>query len=69
MTDYTPPILGTIQANLMLTKVPTVQVRVFKFDSIRQEASWVTKSVRTFKTKTEAMAFIDRIQYSSPPVK
>ncbi len=58
---YTPPALGTVKAFLMLTQVPTVQVQVFKFDSIRQEAYWVTKEVRTFKTRQQAEAYIQRV--------
>ncbi len=59
--SYTPPELGTVKASLMLTKVPTVQVQIFKFDSIRQEAYWVTKEVRTFKTRQQAEAYIQRV--------
>jgi len=62
MTNWTPPPLGTTKANLMTsTKNPTVQVRVFKFDSIRQEAYWVTKIVRVFKTMASAQEYISRI--------
>jgi hypothetical protein len=60
--SYTPPALGTVEAFLMskATK-PTVQVRVFKFDTIRQEAYWVTKEVRVFKTRQQAEAYILRV--------
>lgn len=59
---YTPPDLGTVNAFLMsnVTK-PTVQVQIFKFDTIRQESYWVTKEVRTFKTRQQAEAYIQRV--------
>jgi hypothetical protein len=45
----------------MQTQEPTVQVQVFKFDTIRQEAYWVTKEVRKFKTRQQAEAYIQRV--------
>ena len=60
--QYTPPELGTVQAFLMSNATkPTVQVQVFKFDTIRQEAYWVTKEVRTFKTRQQAEAYVQRV--------
>jgi hypothetical protein len=44
----------------MNTDKPTVQVMVFKFDTIRQDFSWVTKEVRSFKTRKQAEAYIQR---------
>jgi hypothetical protein len=59
---YTPPELGTVKAFLMMSvKEPTVQVQVFKFDTIRQEAYWVTKEVRSFKSTKLALAYIQRV--------
>jgi ABC-type cobalamin transport system ATPase subunit len=58
---YIPPALGTVQAFIMQTQEPTVQVQVFKFDTIRQEAYWVTKEVRKFKTRQQAEAYIQRV--------
>jgi len=59
--QYIQPALGTVQAFLMSTvEEPTVQVQVFKFDTIRQEAYWVTKEVRSFKTRKQAEAYIQR---------
>ncbi len=57
--SYISPVLGTVKAFLMLPT--TVQVQIFKFDSIRQEAYWVTKEVRTFKTRQQAEAYIQRV--------
>jgi hypothetical protein len=63
MTEtYTPPVLGTVKAFIMESaQASTVQVQVFKFDGIRQEAYWVTKEVRRFKTRQQAEAFIQRV--------
>jgi hypothetical protein len=59
---YTPPALGTVNAFLMSNATkPTVQVQIFKFDTIRQESYWVTKEVRTFKTRQQAEAYIQRV--------
>ena len=38
-----------------------VLVKVFKFDSIRQEAYWVTKEVREFRTQALADAYVARV--------
>lgn len=57
------PALGTIKAHLMPGSWPnpTVQVQVFKFDTIRQDAYWVTKEVKVFKTMQQAEAYIVRV--------
>jgi hypothetical protein len=60
-SDYQKPKLGTIKANLMNSEKPTVQVRVFKHDSIRNEDYWVNKGIKTFKTMELAQAYADRI--------
>lgn len=60
-SDYTPPKLGTVKANLMLSQKPTVQVKVFKHNTLRGDSYWVTKEVRTFKTMDQAQAYVDRI--------
>lgn len=60
-SDYTPPKLGTVRANLMHTQEPTVQVQVFKHNTLRGDSYWVTKEVKKFKTMDLAQAFIDRI--------
>jgi hypothetical protein len=62
-TAYTPPALGTIKAHLMSGAwgKPVVQVQVFKFDTIRQDAYWVTKEVKVFKTMQQAEAYIVRV--------
>jgi hypothetical protein len=60
-SDYQEPKLGTIKANLMLSKEPTVQVKVFKHNTLRGDSYWVTKEVRTFKTMDQAQAYVDRI--------
>jgi hypothetical protein len=60
-SEYTEPKLGTIKANLMLSKEPTVQVKVFKHNTLRGDSYWVTKEVRTFKTMDQAQAYVDRI--------
>ena len=60
-SDYTPPELGTVKANLMNTQEPTVQVQVFKHNTLRGDSYWVTKEVRKFKTMDQAQAYIDRI--------
>jgi hypothetical protein len=59
--DYTPPKLGTVKANLMNTQKPTVQVQVFKHNTLRGDSYWVTKEVKTFKTMDQAQAYVDRI--------
>lgn len=61
MSEWTPPPLGTVDAFIMNTVVPAVQVRVYKFDTIRQQAYWTTKAVRTFKTRELAEAYIARV--------
>jgi hypothetical protein len=60
-SDYTPPKLGTVKANLMNTQKPTVQVQVFKHNTLRGDSYWVTKEVKTFKTMDQAQAHVDRI--------
>lgn len=61
-SDYTPPKLGTVRANIMINAdKPTVQVQVFKHNTLRGDSYWVTKEVRTFKTKALAQAYVDRI--------
>ena len=65
---YILPDLGTVKAHLMSPLEQTytrseriwVLVKVFKFDSIRQEAYWVTKSARSFKNTELAQAYIQR---------
>ena len=59
--DYTPPELGTVKANLMNTQKPTVQVQVFKHNTLRGDSYWVTREVKTFKTMDQAQAYVDRI--------
>jgi hypothetical protein len=61
MSAYTPSALGTVKAFIVPRDNCTVQVQVFKFDTIRQQAYWVTKEVKTFKTPQQALAYIDRI--------
>ena len=60
-SDYTSPKLGTVKANLMNTQKPTVQVQVFKHNTLRGDSYWVTKEVKTFKTMDQAQAYADRI--------
>lgn len=58
---YQEPALGTIIAKLTPADKPTVIVKKFKFDSIRQEAYWVTKYVKQFKTIEQANNYIKRV--------
>lgn len=60
-SDYTPPKLGTVKANLMHTQEPTVQVQVFKHNTLRGDSYWVTKEARKFKTMDQAQAYVHRI--------
>ena len=60
-TTYTPPALGTVKAFIVPWNPCTVQVQVFKFDSIRQDSYWVTKQVKSFKTVEQAEAYIVRV--------
>lgn len=62
-TTYTPPALGTVRAFIVpwAKAQIVVQVQVFKFDTIRQDAYWVTKEVKSFKTVEKAQAYIDRV--------
>ena len=60
-SEYQNPKIGTIKANLMNTEKPTVQIRVFKHDSIRNKDYWVSKGIKTFKTIALAQAYVDRI--------
>lgn len=60
-SDYTSPKLGTVKANLMNTQKPTVQVQVFKHNTLRGDSYWVTKEVKTFKTMDQGQAYVDRI--------
>ena len=61
MSEWIPPQLGTVDASLMITDEPTVQVRVYKFDTIRQQAYWTTKTVRKFKTREQAEEYVARV--------
>lgn len=59
------PTLGTTEAVVRRragnTSTPyAVQVREYKFDSIRQESYWVTVQVKTFKKKADAMIYAGR---------
>lgn len=38
-----------------------VLVKVFKFDTIRQEAYWVLKELREFRTQAQADAYVARV--------
>jgi hypothetical protein len=66
MNTYIPPALGTVKAFIVPWENCTVQVQVFKFDTIRQQAYWVTKQVKSFKTTQQALAYIDRITRDRP---
>lgn len=57
------PSQGELQAYVQPATDGTavVVVKVFKFDSIRQEAYWVTKEVRKFANAAKAQAYVDRI--------
>jgi hypothetical protein len=61
MAEGSGPELGTVKANLMNTQQPTVQVQVFKHNTLRGDSYWVTKEVRKFKTMDQAQAYVDRI--------
>jgi hypothetical protein len=60
-SDYTSPKLGTVKANLMNTQKPTVQVQVFKHNTLRGDSYWVNKEVKVHKTMDQAQAHVDRI--------
>ena len=60
-SENTQPKLGTVKANMMNTKEPTVQVQVYKHNTLRGDSYWVTKEVKKFKTIAQAQAYIDRI--------
>lgn len=60
-SDYTSPKLGTVKANIMHSATPTVQVQVFKHNTLRGDSYWVTKEVKTFKTMDQAKAYAERI--------
>jgi hypothetical protein len=45
----------------MNTTTPTVQIQVFKHNTLRGDSYWVTKQVKTFKTMDQAKAYVDRI--------
>ena len=60
-TTYTVPEIGTVKAFIVPWSKRTVQVQVFKFDTIRQDSYWVTKQVKSFKTVEQAEAFIVRV--------
>lgn len=40
----------------------TVIVKEFKFDSIRQEAYWVVRQVKTYRLRSDAETFAARFQ-------
>ena len=63
--EYTPPKLGTVKANLMNTQKPTVQVQVFKHNTLRGDSYWVNKEVKVHKTMDQAQAHVDRINKQS----
>jgi hypothetical protein len=58
---YQQPALGTLDAQLTPADKPTVIVKMFKFDSIRQEAYWVTQYVKQFKTIEQANNYINQV--------
>ena len=60
-SENTQPKLGTVKANMMNTKEPTVQVQVYKHNTLRGDSYWVTKEVKKFKTMNQAQAYVDRI--------
>lgn len=55
------PELNTVEAHLMPADKPTVIVKRFKFDTIRQEAYWVTQYAKQFKSIKLANDYINRI--------
>ena len=59
---YTEPHLGAIKAEI--TRPNFVLVKVFKFDTIRQEAYWtvVGRYCRDFKTRHDAEAYAKRME-------
>ena len=59
--EDTLPKLGTVKANLMNTQKPTVQVQVFKHNTLRGDSYWVNKEVKVHKTMDQAQAHVDRI--------
>jgi hypothetical protein len=61
VAESSKPKLGTVRANLMHTEKPTVQVQIFKHNTLRGDSYWVTKEVKKFKTMDHAQAYIDRI--------
>jgi len=61
VAEGSEPKLGTVRANLMNTQQPTVQVQVYKHNTLRGDSYWVTKEVKTFKTRDQAQAYVDRI--------
>ena len=57
-----PPELGTIKTEIISPNF--VLVKVFKFDTIRQEAYWavVGRYCRDFKTRHDAEAYAKRME-------
>lgn len=61
---YQAPAIGEIRTTLYQHhNSPTwwVLVKQFKFDTIRQEAYWVTKGIKEFKTEGKAQAYANRM--------
>lgn len=52
--------IGDVTADFVPNTFYTVIVKKYKFDTIRQEAYWVTIHTRQFKTRVAAQSFIDR---------
>lgn len=61
VAEGSEPELGTVKAKLMKTEKPTVQVQVFKHNTLRGDNYWVTKEVKKFKTMKQAQAYINRV--------
>lgn len=61
---YEPPEIGKIIAQVFQQQncnIFWVTVKEFKFDTIRQEAYWVVKGVKQFKSEQKANEYVKRI--------
>ncbi len=61
-SEDTQPEEGTVRARIMrFAPTPTVQVQVFKHNTLRGDSYWVDKEARQFKTMDQARAYVDRV--------
>jgi len=59
---YTPPVLGSVRVEVRRCENGEfwAQVLVFKANTLRGDAYWVTKAAKTFKKESDAVRWVGR---------